>query len=91
VTYDGNDRREQWYTNRDIYEMVMSLRDELKKTQDVVVKYNGIRTDLNKCMTKMLEYENRAVGRYSVGQAIREWGGWLFALAIVILRMFGAV
>ena len=89
MPYEGEDRREQWYTNKEIYEMVVSLKDELRKTQDVVVKYNGIRTDLTFCMEKILEHEHRTDGKNIVGQAIRDWGGWLFALAVLLYKVYG--
>jgi len=34
--------QEQWYTNKDLFEQTQELRDELKSTQTIIRKYNGL-------------------------------------------------
>ncbi len=72
--------KEQWYTNKDLFEMFQELRidiqtmsQELKQTREIVSKYNSLRKRLD-------AIELKAMGRSSVGRAIREWGGWLIAI-----------
>lgn len=78
------EEKSQWYNNKELYEMLLGLKDELKETRAAVQKYNGLRADLNHCMTDILAIKQQAVGRYSVGKAIRDWGGWIVAVVSFI-------
>lgn len=40
----------QWYSNKDLFEMLNSLKDELKETQLEMKKYNELRRTLNDVM-----------------------------------------
>lgn len=89
----------QWYTNRDLFEQLNDMRGqfhglsaEMKETRAMIRQYNGLRGKIEDVEWAMVEVEkkidsieNRAQGRTSVGTAIREWGGWLVALAALII------
>ena len=87
--YGGPERREQWYSNKEIFEMVQELRDELKTTREIVKKYNGIREDLNWCVLKLQSHNTTKEARYTIIEGFREWGGWLVALAVAAYKIFG--
>lgn len=84
------ERAGEWYTNRDLFEMIQSLRGEmtalsaeLARTTEAVRRYNGLRERLD-------ALEARAAGAASVGRGIREWGGWLVAigsLAVAVVSL----
>ncbi len=74
------ENNKEWYSNKELFEMFQSLKEELKLTIEAVKRYNGIRNDLNNVMKRLLAIEQQAVGRYTVGRALREWGGWAVAL-----------
>ena len=74
------DTNKEWYSNKELFEMFQALKDELKITRDAVRKYNDIRINLNSVMERVTAIEQRAIGRYNVGKAIREWGGWIVAI-----------
>ncbi len=38
---------EQWYTNKDLFELMQSLGKEMSETQKVVAKYNGLHEKLD--------------------------------------------
>ena len=70
----------EWYSNKELFEMFQGLKEELKITRDAVRKYNDIRINLNSVMERLTAIEQRAIGSYNVGKAIREWGGWIVAV-----------
>jgi septal ring factor EnvC (AmiA/AmiB activator) len=79
---------EQWYNNKELFEMIQELKTEIKltttemaRTREIVAKYNGLREQIEACKDKIEAIEHQAQGRYSFGKAIREWGGWLVAIA----------
>ena len=80
---------EQWYSNKEIFEMVQELRGELRETREVVKKYNGIREDLNWCVLRLQNDSTTKEVRYTLIEGFREWGGWAVALAVAIYKIFG--
>ena len=83
------ERRQQWYTNKEIFEMVQNLRDELRETRDVVKKYNGIRDDLDWCVDKLQKNKNISAGQNIFILAFRDWLGWIVALVAIYLNLMG--
>ena len=81
------ERRQQWYTNKEIFEMVQNLRDELRETRDVVKKYNGIRDDLDWCVNKLETQKAKKEGSGIVLENIRSWGGWAIATLLAIMNL----
>lgn len=82
---------ENWYDNKALFEMIQDLKEdmqamsqELKQTREIVAKYNCLRQRLD-------AIEFKAAGRSAVGQAIREWGGWLVALVSLIITFYKLV
>ena len=80
---------EQWYTNKEIYEMVRELTNELQKTQEAVKAYNGLKKDLNWCMQQIQNDIGLSTGREIVWAAIRDWGGWFVAIGMLAYHLFG--
>lgn len=86
--------QEQWYTNKDLFEQLNAmqndfrdLRSEMKETRNVIKKYNGLREELGMMKEKLNRMEARAQGRMSVGEAVRNWGGWLFAFITLLVLL----
>jgi len=79
-------KKEQWYTNKEIYEMVQSLKIELRNTQDIVKKYNGIREDVTWCVERLKKFKTTKEAHYTLLEGFREWGGWLVALVLLYLK-----
>ncbi len=85
----GADKTEQWYTNKEIYEMVRDLREELKDTRDALKAYNGIRDDLNWCIGKLKTGTAKREGMAVVLFGLRDWAGWAVAIILVLFKIFG--
>jgi len=86
--------KEQWYSNKDLFEMVQSLRGEmqstraeLQETRIVVRQYNDLRKQLVGCQRDILEIRQQAAGRSKVWDGIRLWGGWIVALLAFVLNL----
>jgi len=65
----------QWYSNKDLYEMMVELgkglektNAELSKTQTLIRDYNGLRERLHECEQRI----DQVTGQRSGGQAM--WG-----------------
>ncbi|WBX81282.1 hypothetical protein PD280_06055 [Virgibacillus salarius] len=78
---------EQWYTNKDLFELINGLRSEMQETRNVIKKYNGLREELGAVKEKVERIEAKTEGRKSVAEAIRLWGGWLFALVTLVVLL----
>ena len=75
---DGS--KEQWYTNKELFEMINGLKSDLTETRKVVREYNDLRRSLNDCIRRVADIEQRGVGRQSVEQAILRWTPWAIAV-----------
>ena len=42
-------------------------------------------------MQRLTAIEERAIGRYGIGKAVREWGGWLVGLLGFLFALYKAV
>ncbi len=89
------DQVEQWYTNKDLFEMVQALKDELAETRqelattrDSIHRYNNLREELTELNQRLTTVEAQAEARAGVGQAIREWGGWLVAMIGIAVSLW---
>lgn len=80
--------KEQWYSNKDLYEMVRDLREEVQTMIRVAKEYNSLRETLNDCIRRITAIEERALGRYSAGKAVREWGGWIVAILAFLYTLY---
>lgn len=92
------EEKEQWYTAKDLFEMVQELQKgvkdlstqlqltslEMKQTRDIVAKYNGLREEIKTCGDRIDTLENQSIGARNVMKAIREWGGWIVAILALI-------
>lgn len=82
---------EVWYTNKDIYEMVMGLKDDLHETRTLIKEYNGLREKLNQCTIEIAEIKSVAAGRSGVATGIRVWGGWIVGILSLILAIIKTI
>src|SRR5690625_8012934 len=79
----------QWYTNKDLFELINELSDEMRETRSMIRQYNGLREKVDAVEKKVDVMEARAKGRSSVGKAIREGGGWFIdVISLIILFLY---
>lgn len=90
--------KEQWYSNKDLFEKIQKLSDELQETRQLVIKYNGLveklyrveeKTEENTREVKNLadevsKMEYTIKGRSSAFEKVRNWTPWLITIASVL-------
>jgi len=81
------DGKEQWYSNKDLYEMMVALSKglentnaELAKTQTMIRDYNGLRERLSAC-------EQRLEQDAGTGQGLKEMWGYVVGGIGVLLAL----
>ena len=72
---------EQWYSNKELFEMIDGLKADLSETRRVVTEYNNLRKSLNDCIQRVTTIEERAAGKRDVEQAILRWTPWVITIA----------
>ena len=75
--------QEQWYSNKDLYEMMVALSKglehtsaELEKTQVLIRDYNDLRQKINDCERALTENQGKEAGGKNV------WGYIVGAIGI---------
>lgn len=85
---------DQWYSNKELFEQINALRYEMQETRNIIKKYNGLREELGETRKELIKVKDevegmksRNSGKNAVFEAIRNWGGWLFALVTLIILL----
>jgi hypothetical protein len=83
---------EQWYTNKDLFEMVQglkgeigSLRDEIQTTTTLIRDYNGLRQKINECEKALFESSGKSAG------GLQMWGYVVGGLGVLMALISFAV
>ena len=90
--------KEQWYSNKDLFEKIQKLSDELQETRQLVVKYNNLveklyrveeKTEENTREVKNLanevnEMKYTTKGKSSAYEMVRNWTPWLITIATIL-------
>lgn len=80
--------QEQWYTNKELFEMISGLKDDLIETRKVVREYNDLRRSLNDCIRRVSDIEQRNIGKQNVEQAILRWTPWAIAVVSAVAALY---
>jgi len=85
---------EQWYTNKELFELInelqkdfRDLRSEMRQTREIIKQYNGLRKELGQVRLEIDQMKSKMTGKQMVWEAIRNWGGWLFALITLLILL----
>lgn len=92
----GKEQRD-WYGNKELFEMIQGLKEDLQETRIAVQKYNGLRKDLADVMKRLadiekagMEEKGQRTGKKEVGISIREWTAWAVAILSLITTILVA-
>lgn len=84
--------RQEWYSNKELYEMMVDLSKglektnaELAKTQVMIREYNGLRERLNVCEQHIAEFTGKSTG----GQAM--WGYVIGGIGLLMVLISFAI
>ena len=81
-------KQEDWYNNKELFEMIQELKVQLIRTTHAVQEYNDLRETQNSILHKLEgleETETKSEGRGDLWELAREWGGWIIALVSLYL------
>ena len=85
--------QQEWYTNKELYEMMVDLSKgleatnaELAKTQVMIREYNGLRARIDECEKYYVEVIGRSSGSKDMWGYIVGGIGLLFALISYAVR-----
>lgn len=78
---------EQWYSNKDLYEEIISLKTEMQETRHLIKNYNGLREELHTMQSKFADFESRNKGKLVVSNGIKDWGGWIVAILALVVSI----
>lgn len=78
----------QWYSNKDLFELINALQAEMRETRAIIKRYNGLYEKLDNVKRKVDHIEAEQEGRMKVKEAIISWGGWLFGLITLIILIY---
>jgi len=80
----SEEERDQWYTNKDLFEQIMELQQDMKETRSVINKCNDLYEKVNYLKVRIDQVEYRRLNKTDFVNSIRQWGGWIFALITLI-------
>lgn len=85
--------KQEWYSNKDLYEMMVNLSKgleqtnaELAKTQVLIRDYNGLRERLDKCEQRVDEFTGKSSGSKDMWGYVVGGIGLLLALVSYAVR-----
>lgn len=85
--------RQEWYTNKELYEMMVDLSKrlettnaEMAKTQVLIRDYNGLRERLDKCEQRLDEGTGQKSGSKDMWGYIVGGIGLLFAILAWVVK-----
>ena len=95
----------QWYTNKDLFERLGGLKDELselrsemKETRALIKNYNGLTEEIAKIKTDnevMKEQVNAIITKdaeeKSTLDSVRDWAGWIFGLITLAVLLYNQI
>lgn len=83
---------EEWYSNKELFEKIQSLAEDMKETRELIRQYNNLYKTLKEHDCYIKEQQGKGKGRKSVEDAFIKWGGWLAAVGSIVytaLRLAG--
>lgn len=83
---------EEWYSNKELFEKIQSLAEDMKETRELIRQYNNLYKTVKEHDCYIQEQQGKGKGRKSVEDAFIKWGGWLAATGSIVytaLRLAG--
>lgn len=90
-----------WYSNKDLFEQISALRNEMQETRVLIKSYNGLREQFEEIKKKVNEVEDIAKkvnemeaiskGKAKAGDNINKWVLFSFAtltIAMALINFF---
>lgn len=79
--------KNQWYSNKDLYELINNLQFELQETRTAIKKYNGLYSKLNAVREDVDEIKAIQEGKQQFSEQIKGWSGWIVSIVTFIFML----
>ena len=86
------EEQKQWYTNKELYEMLNSwadevkeLRREMEQTRRMIHQYNELTDKLLSTQDRVFTIEQNLFAQDTILDFCRRWGGWIVAAFMTII------
>ncbi|WP_156290798.1 hypothetical protein [Oceanobacillus salinisoli] len=66
---------------------IISLQSEMQQTRDTIKKYNGLREQIETLKKEVTEMKAKTSGKVTTLTAIKDWGGWVVAILMLIVNI----
>ncbi len=80
--------RIEWYDNKELFEMIQNLGNEMARTRDIISKYNNLHEKIQEHDDYIKTQLGRGKGMKSVESAILQWGGWIVGVLSIIYTIY---
>lgn len=87
-------KKDEWYSNRDLLEIIHNLKDDLSETQHLIKKYNGLYAEVKEVSKEIKEVsytvtklEAEQQGKLKHTANLYQLSGWLFGLVTIIVLL----
>lgn len=77
----------QWYTNRDLFELINELQGELRETKLIIKRYNGLYEKVGSVEKRMSTIEVEQRTKLKSQDRFIKWSGYIFGLVSVIVTI----
>ena len=82
-------REETRRENRETKQAVQEIQHKLDKITLHLRQHNGVKEDVEWCMKQIKREQYKEDWLGDIFNSFRLWGGWLVALAMLLLKLFG--
>ena len=79
------DEKGTWYSDKELFEMIQSLKNDLRDTQEAVRKYNGLLGRLAEVEEAVADMHSQSAARATIEDRILRWGGWCVGIVSLVL------
>ena len=89
---------DNWYSNKELFEMFQSLKEDLLKTRDAVRKYNNLVEkmqntdtkleqaccDIKEVQQQLIRKQTKSEGTREAFELLRTWTPWVISIITVL-------
>ena len=79
--------KEQWYTNKELFEKIEGLSKELTRTQTLVSKYNGLREKVDEYCVKVDAIIHEGAGKNKLASGV----SWTIGIVGALIGIAGGI
>lgn len=84
----------EWYTNKDLFEMIgqltkqmAELKNEMHETTRIIREYNGLRRTMGELEQKLIRMETSERTSKESSKSWRDWIAWIIAVIMAVIAL----